>query len=131
MKINSSWQLSSGFRPCMCHFTLMRNKATQGQFDSVAIYHKPYRKCKFQPVVFDTERVISGGTWRINEFYRGLKRCLAVYFTGVFIQGYKFKIRKSYNSEAVFWGCRYFTLEDICTMMEIMEFYYTDKQLGR
>ena len=129
MKINSFWKMSSTFKPWRSRIGLRGGDATQRKFDKVAIYHKPCMNGAFCPVVFGDEYIRSGLTWGIDDFYMGLQRCMSVYFTEISMDGPRFRTYKSQNGKVVFWGCRHFTLEDICTMMELMEFYYTDKQL--
>lgn len=126
MKIVGSWNLRFDLRPVNWGLPYLKT-ATKKVFDDVAIY---YRGSWFRPIVFGKGKVQSGESWEIRDFYKGLGLCVAVYFTRQ--PSYKrHRIIYSVWGEKVRWGCRYFTLEDICTMMELMEYYYTDAELGR
>ena len=126
MRINEHYWLNSFNEPRVCRSFL---PATPERYDSVAIYHKP-DNFYFRPIVFTSCEVISVVNWELDTFYRGLRRCVEAIFSNVSSRKEVYPISPVVGILAR-WGCRRFTLEDICTMMEMMEYYYTDEQLGR
>lgn len=127
-QVNKVWTLTSSLYPVGYPVNQL-HMATDRQMDNVAIYYKNDDDW-FRPIVFTDNRVISGTRWLIKDFYKGLGLCLDVHFTKT-CKRKRFCIYYHFWDETVKWGCREFTLKDICTMMEIMEYYYTAKELGR
>ncbi len=127
MKINKYYYLGDGLYPYQ-NWKICSGKATQKQFDKVAIYHKT-ADCDFRPIVFTEFIIKSARRWEASEFYKGLKLCLKTLKTGK-DNYYQYTISgHTLLTDTVFWGCRMFHKKDLLALKKLMEEEYTKGQL--